>query len=141
MSILGALFRNRKAAAQEWDPRPDEVHEMPARPYRALYADLPFYSDPECTREVKDSRLVVLRCEDPRQQDHPVECMPTRKKYPAGVLLRWEINHKRQWDNAWYVNPETGQKEKAWSRAVEFLGPLVVLDGKPAKDVFMTTRD
>ena len=124
MSLLSALFR-RKPVDPVFDPEPGETSEMPVRPYRVLHADLSFYSDPECTLEVQGARLVVLRSEDPRQQHHPTECMPTRKHYQKDQLLRWDINHKIQWGDAWYVNPKSGSKEKAWVRAVEFIGLVV----------------
>ena len=124
MSLLSALFR-RKAIAAVFDPKPGETSNMPVRPYRVLHPDLLFFSDPECKLEVQGARLVVVRSEDPRQQNHPVECMPTRKHYEKDQLLRWEINPKIQWEDAWYVNPESGIKEKAWVRAVEFIGLVV----------------
>jgi hypothetical protein len=127
MSLLAALLR-KKQPEPPFSPDPEVTHEMPTRPYRVLHADLPFYSDPQCQVEVKDARLVVLLSEDPRQKHHPIECMPTRKRYQADQILRWDINHKRQWDEAWYVNPDTKQTEKAWTRAVEFLGVLVKLE-------------
>ncbi len=124
MSLLGALF-GHKSNETVFDPTPDVVRKMPARPYLVLQADLPFYSDPECKVEVKGARLVVLRSEDPKQQHHPVECMPTRKIYTKGQILRWEINHKLQWEEAWYHDPDSGTIQRAWSRAVEFLGKVV----------------
>ncbi len=123
MSILKALFSS-KPPEPVFDPNPDAVRAMPARPYRVLHAGLPFYSDAECNTEVKDARLIVLRSEDPKQDHHPVECMPTRKIYAKDQVLQWEINHKRQWAESWYVNPDTGHSEKAWTRAVEFLGKV-----------------
>jgi hypothetical protein len=120
MPLLRALFGRKKAAP--FDPSPEVLDAMPARPYRVLHADLPFYSDPECGIEVRGARLVVLQCEDPVQQHHPVECMPALKDYRKGQVVRWDTNHKRVWDAAWYVNPETGSKEKAWAHAVEFMG-------------------
>jgi hypothetical protein len=91
-----------------------------------LHADLPFYADPECRREVRDARLVVLRCEDPAQTFHPIECMPVLKKYSAGQTVSWDINHKRLWDAAWYRNPDTAAVEKAWAQSVEFTGKVVL---------------
>ena len=126
MSLLSSLFR-RKPVETVFDPKPKETSEMPVRPYRVLHAGLPFYSDPECACEVLGARLVVLRSEDPRQQHHPIECMPTRKHYEKDQVLSWDINHKIQWEDAWYVNPESGNKEKAWVRAVEFIGMVVKL--------------
>ena len=124
MSLITALFR-KKNAEPEFSPEPEVTHEMPVRPYTVLHELLPFYSDPECRTEVRDARLVVLRSDDPRQTHHPVECVPTRKHYAKGQTLVWDINHKLQWEEAWYVNPDNGSKEKAWARAVEFIGKVV----------------
>jgi len=123
MSLITARFR--KKPEPEFTPVPEKTHEMPVRPYTVLHDLRPFYSDPECRVEVRDARLVVLRADDPRQTHHPVECMPTRLIFSKGQTLQWEINHKRQWEEAWYINPDTGQKEKAWARAVEFVGKVV----------------
>jgi len=120
MSLLRTLFGRKKEAP--FDPNPACLEAMPARPYLVLHADLPFFSDPDCRVEVQGARLVVLRCEDPVQQQHPLECMPVLKSYRKGQIARWDINHKRVWDAAWYVNPETGNREKAWTQAAEFLG-------------------
>lgn len=79
MSLLGLLFRRRHQ--EVFDPDPGETREMPARPYKVLHADLPFYSDADCRAEVKGARLLVLRCEDPRHKHTVVECMPSRKRY------------------------------------------------------------
>ncbi len=105
-----------------FDPRPGETREMPARPYRVLHANLPFYSDANCQIPVQGAYLVVLRCEDPAQKFHPVECMPTRRQYQHGQVVRWEINPKALWEQSWFVDPETGKPEKAWTQSVEFDG-------------------
>ncbi len=123
--FLLAVLPGRKNQEPEFDPNPIEIHEMPIRPYMVLYNPVPFYADPECQIEVRGARLVVLRSDDPRQSHHPIECMPTRKNYAKGQTLLWDINPKLQWEEAWYVNPDTGDKERAWSRAVEFIGKLV----------------
>ncbi len=123
MSLLGALFRGKKAEAP-LDPDPEVIITKPVRPYRVLHADLPFYTDPECKAEVRGARLIILQCEDPRQKQQPIECMPTLKNYRKGQTVMWGINHKRQWDEAWYVNPENGERERAWPSAVEFTGPV-----------------
>jgi hypothetical protein len=124
MSLFGTSS-SRKSPKADFDPKPEIVAKMPVRPYLVLHANLPFYSDPECKNEVTVARLVILRSEDPRQQHHPVDCMPTRKNYSKGQILRWEIDNKRQWEDAWYIDPETGNIHKAWARAVEFLGVVV----------------
>ncbi len=123
MSLLTALFS--KKGEPVFDPNPGETHEMPERPYTVLHDPLPFYSDPECRNQVSNARLIVLRSDDPRQKHHPIECMPTRKNYRKGQTLVWDINHKLQWEESWYINPDTGGKERAWARAVEFIGKVV----------------
>ncbi len=124
MSLIKTLFGKKKEAP--FDPNPEVFESMPMRPYRVLHADLPFYSDPDCRAEVLGARLLVLQCEDPAQQHHPVECMPVRKRYRKGQIARWDTNHKCVWGAAWYVNPETGAREKAWAQAVEFIGGVYV---------------
>ena len=119
-----ALFRGRRKSNTEeiFNPTPEVIHAMPARPYRVMYADLAFYSDPECKRRVDDARLVVLRSEDSKQQHQVQDCLPTRKKYEVGQIVDWDLNNKRIWQNNWYINPETGKAEAAWVQAVEFTG-------------------
>ena len=130
MSWLRALF-GRKKSENPFDPNPGFTNSMPARPYRVLHADLPFYSDPECRIETRGARLVVLRCEDPAQQQRTIECMPVLKNYRQGEIVQWDTNHKRVWDAAWYVDPDSGANTKAWAHAVEFRGRIY---RNPAKD-------
>lgn len=117
--------RKRSDVAEIFDPNPECIDRMPARPYRVLHADLPLYSDPECKTRVEGASLIVLRSEDPKQPHQVQECMPTRKKYKAGQLVRWDLNNKQVWQNCWYRNPETGNAEMAWTQAVEFMGKVV----------------
>jgi len=122
-----ALFSGRKKAeaTEVFDPNPGTTERMPMRPYRVLYADLDFCSDPECKTKVEDACLIVLRSEDPKQKHQIQECMPTRKKYQVGQLVEWDLNNNRIWQNCWFRNPETGKAEKAWIQAVEFIGRVV----------------
>jgi hypothetical protein len=128
MSVFSSLFGGKKAEAA-FNSEPEAVSETPARPYRVLHANLPFYSDPECRTEVTGARLVVLRCEDPAQELRPIECMPTRKHYLQGQIVNWGIDHKRLCEIAWYRDPETGATEKAWAQAVEYTGKVIRLGG------------
>ncbi len=128
MSLLSALFRRRQAPETS-DPNPLITPVMPVRPYRIVHAGIPFYADPECRTQVPDAHLLILRSEDPAQKHHPVECMPALKDYRAGDIVQWDINFKKQWPESWYKNPETGNTEKAWMRAVEFAGKVVRLPG------------
>jgi hypothetical protein len=120
------LFGRKTIQTDEaFDPDPGITNEMPARPYRVLHADLPLYSDPECKMKVKDASLIVLKSEDPKQQFAVQECMPTRKKYQIGQLVRWDLNNKEMWQNCWYKDPDSGSITMAWVQAVEFIGKIV----------------
>ena len=120
------LFGGKKTELDDdFDPNPGITHEMPARPYRVLRAELPFYSDPECKVKIHDASLIVLKSEDPEQKHSVQECMPTRKKYEIGQLVQWELNNKKIWQNCWYKNPESGAPEKVWVQAVEFIGRII----------------
>ncbi len=123
MSFLKALFGGRKQQ-EPFDPNPGFTDVMPTRPYRVLHADLPFYGDAECRNRIRGARLLVLQCEDSRQKQRTIECMPAVKDYRQGQIVQWEINHNHIWDDAWYINPESGVKEKAWTRSVEFVGRI-----------------
>jgi hypothetical protein len=122
-----SLFAGRKKSSipELFDPDPGIVEEMPARPYKVLYTDVPFCSDPECNSRVEGACLIVLRCEDPKQKHQVQECLPTRKKYRVGQLVQWDLNNKNIWQDSWYRNPETGNTEKAWTQAVEFVGRVI----------------
>jgi hypothetical protein len=118
------LRRRHKELPPE-NHEPEETTYMPARPYRVLHADLPFYSDSKCEKEVQGARLVVLRCEDPAQKQKTIECMPVVKNYRQGQIVSWDLNNKRLWELSWYRNPDTGEPERAWTQAVEFTGKVV----------------
>jgi hypothetical protein len=120
-----SLIFGRKKPVEIFDPNPGSTDRLPARPYRVLYAGLPFCSDPECRSVIEGACLVVLGSEDPKQQHQVRECMPTRKKYEAGQLVDWSLDNKRIWQSSWYKNPETGASEIAWTQAVEFVGKIV----------------
>lgn len=124
MSLLSLLFRRREPQAP-FDPDPGYTDQMPARPYRVLHAGLPFFSDSECRNRIEGAALIVLRCEDPAQKHHPIECMPARKKYNVDDVVQWDINKDKLWSESWYVDPGSGTRTKAWTQAVEFIGKKV----------------
>ena len=126
MSLLHSIIQRKKQ--EVFNPIPDEIREMPVRPFRVIHADLPFYSDAKCQNEIPDARLVILQCADTVQKRNDVECMPSRKRYKQGQTVGWDLNNKKIWQSAWYRNPETAQIEKAWTQSVEFVGRVVAAD-------------
>lgn len=117
------LFRRKKQAVVS--DIPETTDEVPVVPYRVLYVELPFYMDPECTREVTDARIVVLEAQDPSDPPLEKDVVPSRKRYQVGQMVTWSLNNKKSWEEAWYRNPETGRIERAWTMHVEFIGEVI----------------
>ena len=126
MSLLRSIIQRKKP--QVFDPIPDEISQMPVRPFRVIHADLPFYSDANCQNQIPNARLVILQCVDTIQKRNDADCMPSRKRYKQGQIVSWDLNNKMIWQSAWYRNPETAQIEKAWAQSVEFIGKVVAAD-------------
>ena len=98
---------------------------MPVVPYRVLYADIPFYSDSECTQEVVAARIAILDALDPDDELKELDVVPSLNRYEPGQLVRWTLDNKNLWEESWYKNPETGQIERAWTIHVEFIGQVL----------------
>jgi hypothetical protein len=125
MSLWRLLFR-KKEPTPIFDPTPELTETAVTRPYVVLHANIPFYEDSECRKEVTGARLVILRCDDSRQRHVTVETMPSRKNYTQGQRVTWDLNNKKIWNDCWFRNPESGKVEKAWAQAVEFAGKVIV---------------
>ncbi|MEE2839405.1 MAG: hypothetical protein VYC91_02650 [Acidobacteriota bacterium] len=104
---------------------PQYSDEMPVVPYRVLYADIPFYSDSECTQEVVAARIAILDALDPDDELKELDVVPSLNRYEPGQLVRWTLDNKNLWEESWYKNPETGQIERAWTLHVEFIGQVL----------------
>lgn len=104
---------------------PDQSDEMPVVPYRVLYTNIPFYSDPQCAKEVVGGKVIILEALDPDDELNELDIVPTSKHYEPGQLVRWNLNNKKMWEESWYKNPETNQIEQAWVIHVEFTGQVL----------------
>ena len=108
-----------------FDPNPGQTDSMPAIPHKVLHAGLPFYSDPECKKQVPDATLIILQALDPDDPIQELDIAPTRWQYTAGQIVEWDLSNKKLWEKSWYRNPESGQIEQAWNFHVEFIGRVV----------------
>ncbi len=52
-------------ATNSLDRDPGVTDEIPIVPYRVIHAEIPFYSDPECTQEVPEAKITILEMLDP----------------------------------------------------------------------------
>ncbi len=121
---LSESFRGKKDHVSEGisaseDPGITDV--MPVVPHKVLYAALPFYSDSECTRQVEGATITVLQPLDP-DGFQLLDVVPTCKRYDVGDYVSWQLNKDKVWEESYYLNPESGQVEQAWTMHVEFVG-------------------
>ncbi len=114
-----------REATNSLDRDPGVTDATPIVPYRVLHAEIPFYSDPECTQEVPEARIAILEMLDPDDTLGELDVVPSRKKYEPGQLVRWSLNNKTGWEESWYRPPEKSEIERAWVYHVEFIGQLL----------------
>ena len=107
------------------DRDPGVTDDTPLVPYRVLHSEIPFYSDAECTREVPDAKIAIIKMLDPDDTLGELDVVPVRKRYEPGQLVRWTLNNKMGWEESWYRHPESGAIERAWTYHVEFIGKLL----------------
>lgn len=120
------MEKKRNPPPQKQVLKPQQTDVKPISPFRVLHADLPFYSDPDCQREVKNARLIILQCEDPTETIKTPEPLPTTRQYQLGEIVQWGFDHKRIWEESWYQDPETGEVKQAWKHSTEFIGKVYV---------------
>ena len=88
------------------------------------YPDVELFSDASCVTRIEDAVGVVLNTTSPGGADVNKLIYPTtmRGYYQKNKRVTWEWNLSKTWGTAWYVNPDTGEKEQAWGSSGEFVG-------------------
>ena len=86
--------------------------------------DVELFSDASSVTRIEDAVGVVLITTSPGGADVFKRIFPTTRRgyYQKGKPVTWEWNLSKTWGTAWYLNPDTGEKEQAWSSAGEFVG-------------------
>ncbi|MFQ5739403.1 MAG: hypothetical protein ACE5JX_10370 [Acidobacteriota bacterium] len=125
-NVSGQLRGKKDLVSGESGPgeHPGMTDVVPVVPYKVLFVDIPFYSDPECRNEVKEARIAILRPLDPDGFDL-LDVVPTSKRYKVNQYVNWRLNNKKSWEACYYRDPHTGGIEKAWTLHVEFLGEII----------------
>ncbi len=103
---------------------PQTTDKMPVVPHKVLHTDLPFYTDANCSQQVGNARICILRPLDPDGFDE-LEVVPTTMSYRPGQYLSWKLFKDNVWEECYYRNPKTGQVEQAWTMHVEFVGEVI----------------
>ena len=81
------------------------------------------FRDDQCNQHYPEGRGVILQTISAGATSVTRRIFPTtRGDYERGKLVAWEWNNTRQWDDAWYRDPETGETKYAWGGSLEFIG-------------------
>lgn len=82
------------------------------------------YSDPDCTQEISDAKGLILETTSPGKAEVSKRIFPTTRPeyYKKGKQVTWEWNLSKVWQQAWYIDPDTKEKQKGWDSAGEFVG-------------------
>jgi len=82
------------------------------------------YSDPDCTQEISDAKGLILETTSPGKAEVSKRIFPTTRSdyYQKGKQVTWEWNLSKVWQQTWYIDPDTEEKQKAWDSAGEFVG-------------------
>jgi hypothetical protein len=82
------------------------------------------FSDKECRQSLEGVDGVILETKTPAEKSTARGILPTTRLsyYQTGKGVTWEWNPSNRWGKTWYVDPDTGEKKKAWDSAIEFIG-------------------
>jgi hypothetical protein len=100
------------------------IRSIPHEINVVAHPDVELFSDASCETPIENAVGLVLNTTTPGGADVYKRIFPTIKRgyYQKGRRVAWEWNLSKTWGAAWYVDPDTGEKEQAWSSAGEFVG-------------------
>lgn len=100
------------------------IDRVPRELNEVYETEIPVFSDAEGTREREGVKAVMLRTTSTdRPDDATLRIYPTtRTHFRKGELVAWEWNMGSVWGESWYVHPDTGSIEYAWTSSAEFIG-------------------
>ena len=105
------------------------LRSIPREINRVAFANVPFYSDREGLKEVRDARAVILETTHPDAQQKAQRIFPSTRSYHQGQVLSWEWDSGKSWGESWYRDPQTDEIRHAWSGSLEFVGrPLETIE-------------
>lgn len=99
------------------------LHALPRDQYLVHHEGVPLFSDQECRHEMPDVKGVILEVKS-RGGLIRREIVPsTERHFRKGKQVSWDWNVDNVFPGAWYQDPESGEKKRAWRQEmVEFVG-------------------
>lgn len=85
--------------------------------------DIVIYKDTNCTIPYEKGKAIILDTHSPNDASQSKRIFPTTKTgFKVGTQLTWEWSFNNQWDETYYIDPDTKEKKCAWSSSAEFVG-------------------
>ena len=97
----------------------ESIKLLPHQTNRVKYTNIPVFADPECERRYPDIFGVGLELIISNKIQFMV--YPTTRVFEEGKHVSWEWG-TNAFPTAWYRDPETSSKMKAWDHSLEFIG-------------------
>jgi hypothetical protein len=98
------------------------LRSIPRHSYIVYRSAVPVFKDSQCISLREDVKGIILETVSPEGNSLGKHIYPSTVTYPAGTHVSWEWSSGNSWNETWYRNPDSGEIELAWSRALEFIG-------------------
>ena len=102
------------------------LRAVPRARTEVIGAQIPLYSDPECTLKLRDAWVVALKNYAANNVPSPPVFYPTTREYRVGALVTYEWNMQRTFGILYYGSPFDGDEIRcSWSSSAEFIGQQI----------------
>jgi hypothetical protein len=96
---------------------------MPKTKFVVSHPGVSVYADAEGNDERPGVKAVIVEKISSGGLVRTKHVLPTtRTHFREGMEVAWEWNNKAVWGESWYLDPETGKFEYAWTESMEFVG-------------------
>ncbi len=101
----------------------DALEAVPHAIHVVAHAGLELYADGAGEKILPGGTAMILEARKSTGEPGGTNIVPTtRTNYRPGQRVAWEWNPEKDFDEAWYRDPETGTIKHAWSSSMEFSG-------------------
>jgi hypothetical protein len=99
---------------------------IPRSVYKVLVTSVPLYRDITCRQRITEVDGVIIESISPEGARRN-SIYPAGRPFEVGEIVGWDWDSSQGVDDAYYVNPESGKAQLAWSGAAYFAGKRAVL--------------
>lgn len=102
------------------------LRSLPLNIYVVKAANIPLYSDSECTQLRPGIYGLILEAHLAASGGVERQVFPTRRldyRVAMDVGVEWNLNLVTE--VTWFIDPDSGEKKRAWLSAAEFVGPIL----------------